>query len=48
VDAARAEKYVWQRIGARDTILSPGTIVYRVAVRRVMAWEYGNMAGLTD
>ncbi|HEV2460084.1 MAG TPA: pyridoxamine 5'-phosphate oxidase family protein [Ktedonobacterales bacterium] len=48
VDAARAEKYVSQRTGARDTILTPGTIVYRVAVGRVMAWQYGNMAGRTD
>jgi PPOX class probable F420-dependent enzyme len=48
VDAARAEKYVSPRTGARDTILTPATVVYRVVVQRVMAWEYGNMASRTD
>ncbi len=44
VNAARAEKYVSQCTGACDTILTSATVVYRVAVRRVMAWESGNMA----
>ncbi len=44
VNAARAEKYVSQCTGACDTILIPATVVYRVTVRRVMAWESGNMA----
>ncbi len=44
VHTARAEKYVSRCTGARDTILTPATAVFRVAVRRVMAWESGNMA----
>lgn len=48
VDAARAEKYVDPKSGARDTILSEGTVVYRVLVRHVMAWVYGDVSGRTD
>lgn len=48
VDAARAEKYVDPKSGARDTILTEGTVVYRVRVRHAMAWMYGDMAGRTD
>jgi PPOX class probable F420-dependent enzyme len=48
VDAARAEKYIDPKSGARDTILTEGTVVYRVRLRRAMAWMYGDMAGRTD
>lgn len=48
VDAMRAETYVEPRTGARDTILTEGTILYRVRVQHVMAWMYGDMAGRTD
>jgi nitroimidazol reductase NimA-like FMN-containing flavoprotein (pyridoxamine 5'-phosphate oxidase superfamily) len=48
VDAARAAKYVDPKTGARDTILTDGTIVYRVALKHVMAWVYGDIATRTD
>jgi len=48
VDAARAEKYVDPTSGARDTILVEGTIVYRLLLRHVMAWMYGNVGARTD
>ena len=48
VDAARAEKYVDPRSGARDTILGEGTVVYRLLLRHVMAWAYGDISGRTD
>jgi PPOX class probable F420-dependent enzyme len=48
IDSARAEKYVEPRTGARDTILVPGTIMYRLRLIHVMAWEYGDMSSRTD
>jgi PPOX class probable F420-dependent enzyme len=48
IDAARAEKYVDPKSGARDTILAEGTIVYRVHPQRIMAWVYGDMSVRTD
>jgi PPOX class probable F420-dependent enzyme len=48
VDASRAEKYVDPKSGARDTILVDGTIVYRLSIKHVMAWMYGDIAGRTD
>jgi PPOX class probable F420-dependent enzyme len=48
VDAARAEKYVDPKSGARDTILAQGTIVYRLLLMHVMAWAYGDISGRTD
>jgi PPOX class probable F420-dependent enzyme len=48
VDAARAEKYVDPPTGARDTILTEGTVLYRVPIRRAMAWMYGDLRGRTD
>jgi PPOX class probable F420-dependent enzyme len=48
IDAARAEKYVDPKSGARDTILTEGTVVYRVRPQRIMAWMYGDMAVRTD
>jgi hypothetical protein len=48
VDAARGEKYVEPRTGERDTILVPGTLVYRVGIEHVMAWVYGDIASRTD
>jgi PPOX class probable F420-dependent enzyme len=48
IDAARAEKYVDPNTGARDTILTPGTIMYRLRVRHVMDWVYGDMSTRTD
>jgi PPOX class probable F420-dependent enzyme len=48
VDAARAEKYVDPKSGARDTILGGGAVVYRVQVEHAMAWMYGDIAGRTD
>jgi PPOX class probable F420-dependent enzyme len=48
VDAARAEKYVDPKSGARDTILVAGTVVYRLPMQHAMAWMYGDMAGRTD
>ena len=48
VDAARAEKYVDPRTGARDTILGEGTVVYRLLLKHVMAWAYGDIGGRTD
>lgn len=47
VDAARAEKYVDPKSGARDTVLVEGTVVYRVRIQRVMAWMYGDIGGQT-
>jgi PPOX class probable F420-dependent enzyme len=48
VDRARGEKYVEPRTGARDTILVPDTLVYRVRIEHVMAWMYGDMVTRTD
>lgn len=48
IDAARAEKYIDPKSGARDTILTTGTVVYRLRVQRAMVWIYGDMAVRTD
>jgi PPOX class probable F420-dependent enzyme len=48
VDRARGEKYVEPRTGERDTILVPGTLVYRVTIEHVMGWVYGDIATRTD
>ncbi len=48
VDAARAEKYVDPKSGARDTILTEGAVVYRMKIQHAMAWMYGDIAGRTD
>ena len=48
VDAAYRSKYVDPGSGAQATIFEPNVDVYRVHVRRVMAWEYGTVANRTD
>ena len=48
VDAARGEKYVAPRTGARDTIVVEGTIMYRLCPKHVMAWAYGDVSTRTD
>lgn len=48
VDTACAKKYVDPKSGARDTILTEGTLVYRLALRHAMTWMYGDMGGRTD
>jgi nitroimidazol reductase NimA-like FMN-containing flavoprotein (pyridoxamine 5'-phosphate oxidase superfamily) len=47
VDAARAQKYVDPQTGARDTVLTEGTLVYRLRPQKVMAWAYGNVATIS-
>jgi PPOX class probable F420-dependent enzyme len=48
VDAAYRAKYVDPGSGAQATIFEPESDLYRVDVRRVMAWEYGTVAHRTD
>ena len=48
VDAAYRAKYVDPGSGAQATIFEPEVDLYRVNVRRVMAWEYGTVANRTD
>ena len=48
VDAAYREKYVDPHSGAQATIFNDGDDLYRVRVRRAMAWEYGVVATRTD
>jgi hypothetical protein len=48
VDAAYRAKYVDPGSGAQATIFEPNVDLYRVNVRRVMAWEYGTVANRTD
>lgn len=48
VEAAYRAKYVDPGSGAQATIFEPEANVYRVRVRRVMAWEYGTVAHRTD
>ncbi|MBZ0289932.1 MAG: TIGR03618 family F420-dependent PPOX class oxidoreductase [Anaerolineae bacterium] len=43
-----SQKYVDPNSGARATIYEPGAVVYRVNVRRMMVWEYGNVGSRTD
>jgi PPOX class probable F420-dependent enzyme len=48
VDAAYREKYVDPHSGARATIFNEGDDLYRLRVRRVMAWAYGAVGTRTD
>jgi PPOX class probable F420-dependent enzyme len=48
VDADRGEKYVDPGSGARDTIRTEGTVVYRLAQWHAMAWMYGTLGDRTD
>jgi len=48
VDAAYRAKYVDPGSGAQATIFEPEVDLYRVNVKRVMAWEYGTVANRTD
>jgi PPOX class probable F420-dependent enzyme len=48
VDAAYRAKYVDPGSGAQATIFEPNVDLYRVNVKRVMAWEYGTVANRTD
>lgn len=48
IEAAYRAKYVDPGSGAQATIFEPEADVYRVRVKRVMAWEYGTVAHRTD
>jgi PPOX class probable F420-dependent enzyme len=48
VDAAYQAKYVDPGSGAQATIFEPEVDLYRVNVKRIMAWEYGTVANRTD
>lgn len=48
VEAAYRAKYVDPGSGAQATIFEPEADLYRVDVKRVMAWEYGTVANRTD
>lgn len=48
VEAAYRAKYVDPGTGAQATIFEPEADLYRVDVRRVMAWEYATVANRTD
>jgi PPOX class probable F420-dependent enzyme len=48
VEAAYREKYVDPGSGAHATIFEPEADLYRVDVKRIMAWEYGTVANRTD
>ena len=48
VDAAYRGKYVDPGSGAQATIFEPDVDLYRVNVKRIMAWEYGTVANRTD
>ena len=48
VDASYREKYVDPGSGTQATIFEPEADLYRVNVKRVMAWEYGTVANRTD
>ena len=48
IDAAYRAKYVDPGSGAQATIFEPNVDLYRVNVKRVMAWEYGTVANRTD
>ena len=48
VDDAYRAKYVDPGTGAQATIFESEADLYRVHVRRVMAWEYGTVANRTD
>ena len=48
IDAAYRDKYVDPHSGARASIFNDGDDLYRVRVRRAMAWAYGVVASRTD
>ena len=48
IEVAYRTKYVDPGTGAQATIFEPEADLYRVNVRRVMAWEYGTVAWRTD
>lgn len=48
VDAAYRAKYVDPGSGAQATIFEPEADLYRVNVKRIMAWEYATVANRTD
>ena len=48
IDAAYRAKYVDPGSGAQATIFEPEADLYRVNVKRVMAWEYGTVSNRTD
>jgi PPOX class probable F420-dependent enzyme len=48
INSAYEEKYVDPYSGARDTIFHEDCDLYRVHVRHVIAWEYGNVGTRTD
>jgi PPOX class probable F420-dependent enzyme len=48
VDAAYRAKYVDPGSGAQATIFEPNVDLYRVNVKRLMAWEYGTVGNRTD
>ena len=48
VELAYRTKYVDPGSGAQATIFEPEADVYRVNVKRIMAWEYGTVANRTD
>ncbi|SRR6266498_101776 len=48
IDEAYSAKYVDPGSGAQATIFEPDVDLYRVAVKHVMAWEYGTVANRTD
>jgi general stress protein 26 len=48
IDAAYRAKYVDPGTGAQATIFEPGADLYRINVKRVMAWEYATVANRTD
>lgn len=48
IDLLYRAKYVDPGSGMQATIFEPEADLYRVNVRRVMAWEYGTVANRTD
>ncbi|HEY3473503.1 MAG TPA: pyridoxamine 5'-phosphate oxidase family protein [Anaerolineales bacterium] len=48
IDAAYRAKYVDPGTGALATIFEPEVDLYRVNVKRVMAWEYATVSNRTD
>jgi PPOX class probable F420-dependent enzyme len=48
IEVAYRAKYVDPGSGAQATIFEPEADLYRVNVKRIMAWEYGTVANRTD
>jgi PPOX class probable F420-dependent enzyme len=48
VNAAYGDKYVDPNSGAKASIFAYHDDLYRVEVKHVMAWEYGNVRNRTD